>query len=33
MIEKTSKLDPLANKYNFNDTNADIFETNNHMYL
>ena len=27
--EKTSKLDPFANKYNFNDTNPDIFEKNN----
>ena len=27
--EKTSKLDAFANKYNFNDTNPDIFEKNN----
>ena len=26
---KTSKLDAFANKYNFNDTNPDIFEKNN----
>ena len=24
--EKTLKLDPFANKYNFSDTNLDIFE-------
>ena len=24
--EKTLKLDPFANKYNFSDTNRDIFE-------
>ena len=27
--EKTSKLDAFTNKYNFNDTNPDIFEKNN----
>ena len=27
--ERTSKLDAFANKYNFNDTNPDIFEKNN----
>ena len=27
--EKTSKLDAFANKYNFNDTNPDIFDKNN----
>ena len=26
--EKTSKLDAFANKYNFNDTNSDLFEKN-----
>ena len=32
--EKTSKLDAFANKYNFNDTNPDIFEKNNpHILL
>ena len=30
--EKTSKLDALANKYHFNDTNPDIFEKNNTHY-